>query len=176
MRKVLMFSSIGVLALALVAISSPAAARDDEAMASSTAYDGSAPRPAKAFFDINQTDPAMMRDYLTVINASYDALVAKGVQPSKIKLVLGLRGLTVTFVTKTFGAGTPDEAVGQQIRELLTTLMSKNVRIEACEISLQWIGVPAEDLLGGIVVIDNAFIESMWYQSRGYALIPLFQP
>lgn len=178
MRTFPTFSGIGVLALALAAFATPAAANDEgkECAGRRTSYDGSAPQASKAFFDVNQTDPAMMRDYLMVINSTYDSLIAKGVHASKIKLILGLRGVTVTFVTQTFGAGTPNEALGQQIRGLLTTLLGKGVGIEACQISLDWMGVTAADLLAGIDVIDNAFIESMWYQSRGYALIPVFQP
>jgi intracellular sulfur oxidation DsrE/DsrF family protein len=178
MRTLPMFSCIGVLAFALAAHAAPAAACENgkEGPGRGDDYDGSAPRTSKAFFDINQTDPAMMKDYLTVINGTYDSLIAKGVPASKIKLVLGLRGLTVTFVTQTFGVGTPNEALGHQIRALLTTLIGKGVRIEACQISLDWMGVPATSLLAGIGVIDNAFIESMWYQSNGYALVPVFQP
>lgn len=178
MRTLPMFSCIGVLALALAAYAAPAAACENgkEGPGRGDDYDGSAPRTSKAFFDINQTDPAMMKDYLTVINGTYDSLIAKGVRPSRINLVLGLRGLTVTFVTQTFGVGTANEALGQQIRALLTTLISKGVRIEACQISLDWMGVAATNLLTGIAVIDNAFIESMWYQSKGYAVVPVFQP
>ncbi len=178
MLTVSMFSRIGVLTLALTAFAAPAVADEaaKESPGRADTYDGSAPRTSKAFFDVNQTDPAMMKDYLTVINGTYDSLIAKGVPAAKIKLVLGLRGLTVTFVTQGFGVGTPNEAVGQQIRTLLTTLMGKGVRIEACQISLDWMSVPAADLVTGIAVIDNAFIESMWYQSKGYALVPVFQP
>lgn len=139
-------------------------------------YDGTPPQSPKLFFDVNQTDPAMMRDYLGVINSTYDSLLNKGISASRIHLVLSLRGLTVTYATQTFGAGTANEQTGQQIRELLNTLMTKNAKIEACEISLQWMGVNPQDLLSGITVIDNAFIESTWYQSHGYAIIPLFQP
>lgn len=173
-----LFSRIGVLTSVLAALGAPAIANEAarETSGRSDTYDGGAPRTSKAFFDVNQTDPAMMKDYLTVINGTYDSLIAKGVHASKIKLVLGLRGVTVTFVTQGFGVGTPNEALGQQIRALLTTLMGKGVRVEACQISLDWMGVSAADLLSGIAVIDNAFIESMWYQSRDYALIPLFQP
>ena len=102
-------------------------------------------------------------------------MIDKGVPPAKIKYVVSLRGLSVAFATRGFGIGTPDEQVGIQIREILNSLLDKGVRIEACIISCIWVGVDPDDLLDGVLVIDNAFASSIWYQTKGYALIPIHQ-
>ncbi|MBN2194858.1 MAG: hypothetical protein JW751_18725 [Polyangiaceae bacterium] len=47
------------------------------------------------------------------------------------------------------------------------------MRIEACQISCDWVGTPAETMLDDIVVIDNAFAASIFYQTQGYALVPV---
>ncbi|KPJ96092.1 MAG: hypothetical protein AMJ53_01410 [Gammaproteobacteria bacterium SG8_11] len=79
----------------------------------------------------------------------------------------------MTFVTVDFGVnGTPEEQeLGQTIRALLHELMSDGVRIEACEISCEWLLPPEAELYPGIVLIDNAFASSIWYQTKGYAMI-----
>lgn len=135
----------------------------------------SVPAHPKAFHDMNLTNPGTMRDFLGVINSTYDLLIGKGVPAEKIKFVISLRGASVKFVTQTFGEGTPDQQVGIEIRQLLDTLSAKNVRVEACEISLVWMNVDPTTLVPQVVVIDNAFAESMWYQGKGYALVPISQ-
>lgn len=132
----------------------------------------SAPRSPKAFYDINVQQPEMLRDFLWVIDVAYDNLIAKGVPAHKIKFVASLRGLSVAFVTEDFLANDP---VGQEINGHLTSLLSKGVRVEACIISCQWVGVDPEALQEEVVVIDHAFVSSIFYQRRGYALIPIHQ-
>ena len=145
------------------------------AFADSDYYDESVPPQPKAFYDINLTSPASMRDFLWVIDETYNLLITKGAPPAKIKFVVSLRGLSVAFATNDFGVGTPDEQVGMEIRGYLNSLLDKGVRIEACIISCIWVGVDPDDLLDGVLVIDNAFASSIWYQTRGYALIPISQ-
>ncbi|MCI0508236.1 MAG: DsrE family protein [Gammaproteobacteria bacterium] len=138
-------------------------------------YNESVPPQPKAFYDINLTNPVTMRDFLWVIDSTYDLLIQKGTPPAKIQFVVSLRGLSVAFATNEFGMGTPDEQVGIEIRGYLNSLLDKGVRIEACIISCEWVGVDPADLLAGVIVIDNAFASSIWYQTKGYALIPIHQ-
>ena len=145
------------------------------AFADSDYYDESVPPQPKAFYDVNLTNPATMRDFLGVIDMTYNLLIEKGAPSAKIKFVVSLRGLSVAFATREFGMGTPDEQVGIEIRSVLNTLLDKGVRIEACIISCIWVGVDPADLLDGVLVIDNAFASSIWYQTKGYALIPIHQ-
>ena len=65
--------------------------------------------------------------------------------------------------------------IGAEILAQLEGLKARDIRIEACDISLHWVGVDADDLVEGIIVIDNAFASSIYYQRRGYALIPIHQ-
>lgn len=134
-------------------------------------YDNSVPAIPKAFYDINLTQPTTMLDFLGVIDSTYDLLVIKGAPPQKIKFVISLRGLSVAFATNNYEVG----GIGDDIRAVLVSLLNKGVRVEACIISCIWVGVNPSDLLNGVVVVDNAFASSMWYQTRGYALIPIHQ-
>ena len=145
------------------------------ALADNDYYNESVPPQPNAFYDVNLTNPVTMRDFMGVIDLTYDLMIDKGVPPAKIKFVVSLRGLSVAFATREFGMGTPDEQVGIQIREILNSLLDKGVRIEACIISCIWVGVDPDDLLDGVLVIDNAFASSIWYQTKGYALIPIHQ-
>lgn len=136
----------------------------------------SAPPFPRAFYDINVTTPETMRDFLWVIDSTYDLLISQGASAQRIKFVVSLRGLSVAFATEDYGIGDPQaEEVGVEIRQYLESLSSKGVRIEACQISCDWVGVDAATLYESVLVIDNAFASSIWYQSRGYALIPVHQ-
>lgn len=147
----------------------------NQAFATNDYFDDSVPPQPKAFNDINLTSAATMRDFLWVIDSTYDLLINKGAPPARIKFVVSLRGLSVAFATEGYGIGTSDELVGEEIRGYLNTLLDKGVRIEACIISCVWVGVNPDDLLDGVLVIDNAFASSIWYQTKGYALIPIHQ-
>ncbi len=127
-----------------------------------------------AFYDINVTTPETMRNFLGVIDSTYDLLISKGVKAKNIHFVVSLRGMSVAFATETFSKPDGDNPdLGVQIRGYLDSLTSKGVRIEACAISLDWVSVSAESLVDQIVVIDNAFAAAVWYQRRGFALVPI---
>lgn len=175
-----LLAAIGVLGIVVVTIG------DGAALATSAPchpnpdrgyYTGeSAPLFPKAFYDINVTSPQTMRDFLWVIDSTYDLLISQNANPRRINFIVSLRGLSVAFATQDFGLGDPDnEQVGIEIRHYLATLNGKGVRVEACQISLDWVHVDAGSLLDSVVVIDNAFAASIWYQSRGHALIPIHQ-
>jgi intracellular sulfur oxidation DsrE/DsrF family protein len=128
----------------------------------------------KAFYDINVTTPETMRNFLWVIDETYNLLIDKGVPAHRIKFAVSLRGASVTFATTDFHKTDVDGTdLGDQIRGFLTTLASKGVRIEACDISLDWMGVPAENLVSEVAVIDNAFAAAIFYQRRGFATVPI---
>lgn len=135
-----------------------------------------APLFPRAFYDVNVTNPNTLRDFLWVIDSTYDLLLDQGAAAQRIDFVVSLRGLSVAFVAGGFGVGDPaTEQVGQEIRQYLDTLSSKGVRIEACQISCDWVSVDCGGLHDSVVVINNAFASSIWYQTRGYALIPIHQ-
>jgi intracellular sulfur oxidation DsrE/DsrF family protein len=135
-----------------------------------------APLFPRAFYDVNVTNPQTMRDFLWVIDSTYDLLISQGANAHRIKFVVSLRGLSVAFATQDYGIGDPqNEQVGIEIRQYLESLNAKGVRVEACQISCNWVGVDATTLHDTVLVIDNAFASSIWYQTHGYALIPIHQ-
>ena len=128
-------------------------------------YDGQVPASPKAFYDVNLTDADSMKVFFGVINDTYNLFISKGAPPAKIKFVISLRGLAVTFVTEEYVNSDPD------MHMLLVNFKENGVRIEACEISCEWLLPPNTPLYEGIVLIDNAFASSIWYQTKGYAMI-----
>ena len=135
--------------------------------------DNTAPMFPMAFYDVNLQDGQAMADFLWVINETYDLMIAKGVPAWKIRFNVSLRGMSVMLASNSYIDNNGE--VGAAIAEQLEGLKARGIRIEACDISLVWVGVPADDLVEGIVVIDNAFASSIYYQRRGYALIPIHQ-
>ena len=137
--------------------------------------DNVAPKFPKAFYDVNVTQPETIRDFLWVINETYDLMIAKGVCAKKIDFVVSLRGLSLKLTSNSYLDGLEDPQLAADIRAQLDGLKAKGIRIEACDISLAWVGVEKEDLVDGIIVIDNAFASSIYYQRKGFALIPIHQ-
>lgn len=137
--------------------------------------DGAVPAKPRAFYDINVTTPETLRNFLWVIDSTYDLLIDNGTPANKIKFVVSLRGLSVYYASSKFvEEATPEQqAVVGEIGGYIESLLSKGVRIEACQISCDWVGTPAETMLEGIVVIDNAFAASIYYQGQDYALVPV---
>ncbi|MBN2716453.1 MAG: hypothetical protein JXX14_11410 [Deltaproteobacteria bacterium] len=136
--------------------------------------DDKAPVSPKAFYDINVTTPETMRNFLWVIDETYNLLIAKGVPACKIRFVVSLRGASVMYATSDFSKTDVDGTdLGDQIRGFLTSLAGKGVRIEACDISLDWVGVDAARLVSEVAVIDNAFAAAIFYQRRGFATVPI---
>lgn len=173
-------ATLGILGFVAVAMGDGSAQATGAAVASGSdhgEYTGeTAPLFPRAFYDVNVTSPQTMRDFLWVIDSTYDLLVSQGAPEHRIKFVVSLRGLSVAFATQDYGIGDPEnEQVGMEIRQYLDRLSSKGVRVEACQISCDWVGVDAATLYDTVLVIDNAFASSIWYQTRGYALIPIHQ-
>lgn len=131
-------------------------------------YDGQVPPSPKAFYDVNVKDATSMLVFLGVISDTYDLLLSKGAPPAKIKFVISLRGVAVTFVTTEFLTNDP---LGPQIAALIDGFTYNGVRIEACQISCEWLLPPGTELHPDVVIIDNAFASSIWYQTKGYAVI-----
>ena len=137
--------------------------------------DDAAPKFPMTFYDMNVTQPETMRDFLSVINATYDLMIDKGVPVRRIKFVVSLRGFSVKIASDPYLDGLEDTVLAEAIRTQLDGLKSRGIRIEACLISCNWMGVPVEDMVDGIVIIDNAFAASTFYQRKGYALVPIHQ-
>jgi len=172
-----MLGVVGIIALAIGDGPARASGGLGQLGHDSGEYTGeSAPLFPRAFYDVNLTSPQTLRDFLWVIDSTYDLLLSQGAAAQRIKFVVSLRGPSVAFVTQDFGVGDAvNEPLGAEIRQYLSTLKSKGVRIEACQISCDWVGVDASTLVDAVLVIDNAFASSIWYQTRGYALIPIHQ-
>jgi len=158
---------IGLAALVLLLLSSPVLSdKPDDAVALSGVTAG------KVVFDINTTLAGKLSLYLQVIRETHDDLKRQGVTP---EMVLAFRGKAVTLVTsdRQYQELTEYEdldRVATQIKEL----QSVGVRMEGCSIATRLYGVDNQTLLPGITPVGNTFVSLIGYQSRGYALIPIY--
>ena len=145
-------------------------------MAQSWGYaDTSAARP-KAYYDINFTTPETLRNFLRIIDATYDTLVGKGAPPCKFEMIVALRGASAQFITFDYGKAESDGTnLSEQIRGGLASLSKKVDFIKACQISLDWMSVSADDLSDGLTVIDDALVAAIWYQQRRFIIFPIIE-
>ena len=127
----------------------------------------------KAVFDCSASD---MRYTLTRFNLI-----------EKTKQMIEERGDTVRFAVTMHGGCAkaasvnadyivPEEDVAfvKKVQESLKRLSgAKNVELVVCAIALEGNGIDREDVLPFLRISENSYIDTIGYQNRGYALMPL---
>src|SRR5512138_1326547 len=102
-RLLMGISILGLMAAALSHETARANACPGAENSDAGEYTGQkAPAFPRAFYDMNVTSPQTMRDFLWVIDSTYDLLLSQGAATQRIKFVISLRGLSVAFATKSY--------------------------------------------------------------------------
>jgi intracellular sulfur oxidation DsrE/DsrF family protein len=127
----------------------------------------------KVVWDISvRSTPRQVLDSLTDIRAAYDALDGFGVEP---EMVFVFRGDSHTWLSRSQGqGGSWSRKTLDQITGILSDMQNrKGVRMVADPIAGAMIRNRADGLMKAVTVVDNAFVELINYQAKGYALIQL---
>jgi len=159
-------SGIAVLfgAAMLLALSSAAGAADDSAALAGL-------KEVKVAFDIKEGNGRDLLGKLEVIDETRESLIKQGVRPH---FILAFRGAATKLVQTDLREIEPaDRATAEKIaRKLSQMSRSPGVEgLEQCAVAVRLQGTRVEKVLPQVVVVGNAFISLMAYQSRGYAYI-----
>jgi intracellular sulfur oxidation DsrE/DsrF family protein len=127
----------------------------------------------KVVWDINTASPAKLALYLGIIQETYDDLVRQGISPS---MVLTFRGQSLRIIS------TEHEEISvqsipeiEQSARMIHALNQRNgIRMEACSIAARIVEVDTGKILDGIRPVGNTFVSLIGYQSKGYAIIPIY--
>ncbi|MGB5833418.1 MAG: DsrE family protein [Thiohalocapsa sp.] len=127
----------------------------------------------KVVWDINMGDPKKLGLYLQVIQETYDDLVRQDVEPD---MVFAFRGRSVLLVSEDREAMPLEQHNDlDAVAGLLADLNKRpGVRMEACSVACRLFGVKAEKLLPNIEAVGNTFVSLIGYQTKGYAIIPIY--
>lgn len=166
MKKIWFF--IGTAAL-LAGLVHPAAAEDKPA--DTAALKGVT--SGKVVWDINTASPAKLALYLGVIQETYDDLVRQGVTPD---MVFTFRGESLRIISTEHDEITVQSMpeIRQSARMIHGLMLRPGIRMEVCAIAARIFEVDTGKILHGIRPVGNTFVSLIGYQSKGYAIIPIY--
>ena len=127
----------------------------------------------KVVWDISiRTTPKDFLINVSSIREAYDALTAFGVEPD---MVFVFRGQSIPWLSDSHTQGRSwSSKTINQIKQILVELQDQpGIRMVADAVSGKRIKERAPDLMPSVIVVENAFVELINYQARGYAIIQL---
>lgn len=127
----------------------------------------------KAVFDCSSNDPKYIMTRFELVEKTKKMIESRG---ERAVFALTLHGGCVKAVSENADyLVKEDEAVfikrAQQSLQRLSE--TKTVEIVACAIALDGFAIDREDVLPFARISENSYIDTIGYQNRGYALMPL---
>lgn len=125
----------------------------------------------KVVYDCSSSDANYVKSRMWLVGKTMDIIEEQG---DTNQVVLTLHGGCVPMVSKLYDEIVPDEDVQsiKQAQDYLKSLSKrKNVRIIACAMSLSANAIDKKEVLPFIQIVKNSFIETIYYQNLGYALM-----
>lgn len=125
----------------------------------------------KAVFDCSSSNANYIKSRMWLVGKTIDMIEEQG---DTSQVVLTLHGGCVPMVSKYYNEIVPDEDVRniKQAQDHLKSLSKrKNVKIIACAMSLDANAIDKEEVLPFIQIVKNSFLDTIYYQNKGYALM-----
>lgn len=125
----------------------------------------------KAVFDCSSSDSNYIKSRMWLIGKTIDMIKEQG---DTSRVVLTIHGGCVSMVSNLYNEIVPDEDVQniKQAQDYLTSLSKReNVKIIACAMSLNANAIDKKEVLPFIQIVKNSFIDTIYYQNMGYALM-----
>jgi len=129
-------------------------------------------KTGKAIFDIASGNPKAIATILSIVDETIDGLKQQGVEPH---IVVAFRGPAVRFLSDDSGVIPPEHAAtAMELAHRVEQLTARGVRVEACSITTRMMKIDHAKLIKGAHPVANTFNSLIGYQTKGYALIPVF--
>jgi len=125
----------------------------------------------KAVFDCSSDNASYIKSRMWLVGKTLDMIEKKG---DKASFVITLHGGCVPMVSKLYDeiVDEADEADIKKAQEYLSELVNKHkVKVIACAMSLNANAIETKEVLSFVTISDNSFIDTIYYQNRGYALM-----
>lgn len=129
-------------------------------------------KTGKAVFDIASSNPKAIVTILGIVDETIDGLKRQGVEPH---IVVAFRGPAVRFLSSDSSVIPPEHAAtAMELADRVEQLAARGVRVEACGITTRMMKIDHAKLIKGAQPVANTFNSLIGYQTKGYALIPVF--
>ena len=125
----------------------------------------------KAVFDCSSSNASYIKSRMWLIGKTWDMIEQKG---NNANFVLTLHGGCVSMVSTLYKEIVDDEDVAdiEAAQKYLTNIATKKgVKVIVCAMSLNNNAIEKKELLPFVSVSDNSFIDTIYYQNHGYALM-----
>ena len=116
----------------------------------------------RTIFDVRLAELDKLMFNLGLIKETFEGISSQKVKPT---MIVSLRGPAVKLFTHDLA--TPE------LKELLTDLKKKGVRIEICSVATRVFKVDNAQLLPDLILVGNVLTSQIAWQNKGYALIAL---
>lgn len=127
----------------------------------------------KAVFDCSSNDPRYILSRMALIEKTKAQVEARG---DKAIFAITMHGGCVKAASEHADYLVKDEEVvfiREAQRSLERLSKAKDVEIVACAIALEGNAIDRDDVLPFIRITENSYIDTIGFQNRGYALMPL---
>jgi intracellular sulfur oxidation DsrE/DsrF family protein len=128
---------------------------------------------ARAVWDFTTGDARRFCDRLELAVDAIEQFKQQNIAPD---FVLLLHGLATQFAARTLSGSKFKEPVGEHFstaHELLRRFAVLGGRIVVCGIAMERSGIAPQNILDGVAIERNVFVNSVALQNRGYAYIPI---
>jgi intracellular sulfur oxidation DsrE/DsrF family protein len=125
---------------------------------------------ARAVWDFTTADARRFRDRLELVIDAVEQFAQQGIGAD---FVILLHGGATQFAARTL-AGTrfePQDLSGAHA--VLQRLVGLGGRVEVCRIAMDRSAIAPENILDGIAIEHNVFVNAIALQNRGYAYLPI---
>jgi len=125
----------------------------------------------KAVFDCSSSDASYIKSRMWLIGKTLDMIEKKG---DTVSFVLTVHGGCVPVISSVYDeiVDENDEETMKQAQESLIRLSKeKKVKVIVCAMSLAANTVERKEVLPFVTISENSFIETIYYQNKGYALM-----
>ncbi len=125
----------------------------------------------KAVFDCSSSDASYIKSRMWLLGKTWDMIENKG---DKANFVLTVHGGCVPLISKVYDeiVDESDEATMKQAQESLIHLVKgKKVKVIVCAMSLAANTVERKEVLPFVIISENSFVDTIYYQNQGYALM-----
>jgi len=127
----------------------------------------------KAVFDCASSDPKYILSRMALIEKTHSMIESRG---DKAVFAITIHSGCIVTAAKDYEMIVPDDEVIyiKKAQETLARLAKqKGVEAVACAIALEGFGIDREDVVPFMRISENSYIDTIGYQNRGYALMPL---
>jgi intracellular sulfur oxidation DsrE/DsrF family protein len=128
----------------------------------------------KAVFDVRTGDLKTAASMLKLIDRTYSDKNITAVM-KKPEFAVVFSGPAVKFVSKNWeGFSLKEQKDLDRIAVKIATMSKEGIKLKICTIAAKVFNVDTSSILPGIKQVHNGWISLIGYQSKGYALIPVY--